>query len=817
MKTKFIRIAAAVLALTLLLTGCAPSKGNLFVNDYLAQDGGAALQPNGQNSGSLHQDQQEQEQQEQVPQEDELTQKLGVRGTNLSLTQDKQLKITRIPEIQSTPAPQDGKWTVFVYMCGADLETRGECATRDLYEMLNATAACSDLRFVVQTGGCPVWEYEGFGVDGKNARYVIEGGALTPIGQPFDANMGDPDTLEGFLDWGLEDYRSQYIMLDLWDHGGGSLWGVCLDEVYSYDRITLEELDAALKSVLVKRKIKFDMIGCDACLMATIELANICVPYADYMLASEETEPGIGWYYIGFSDGINAKAKAPAELGKYVCNTYYDAIVKNDTLKEEQSEGEPVTFEHLTATLSVIDLSKIDSLLLTFNSFCTDVYNSMLTNYDLVLQNICSGLITFYNNEETGTKCGSNTIDMQSFVVSTSAFSDKAQSVISKLDECVVYDKNGDVYKNAGGIAILISKSKINIKIECLNIVKNLCVTPYYMGILNAILYGGTTMGDISDYDPNEWLDEDSEYWTENDVDPNEYAGWNEEDDGSLNMTGEGTSLLFAVAPHVEERKRESGELVSTDTVGGFIFNIIANAAGHLLSSKYNVYTFTLSNEGMQKVNEIYTKQYALVKNSENRSVILDLGGEYVGSGDAIRQKGYNKFEREFFGMTVGLPNGSPLCVYPVSSQYIEGYGTVKLYCAPVKVNGENKGLIVCEDYSSGNIPKYYAIGVKSLGGEPSRTEPINSGDVIKAVFPGYYADTLEFAGYFSTNYSKEYTFSSDSQDFGLVWNSFLPSGNYYFCYTINDIYGNTYDTPFAECRVSSDDLYPYSMVGMVE
>ncbi|MCR5235609.1 MAG: hypothetical protein K6E34_00220 [Lachnospiraceae bacterium] len=36
----------------------------------------------------------------------------------------------------------------------------------------------------------------------------------------------------------------------------------------------------------------FDFIGFDACLMATVETAYMLSPYADYMIASEEFEPG---------------------------------------------------------------------------------------------------------------------------------------------------------------------------------------------------------------------------------------------------------------------------------------------------------------------------------------------------------------------------------------------------------------------------------------------------------------------------------------------------------------------------------------------
>ena len=69
------------------------------------------------------------------------------------------------------------------------------------------------------------------------------------------------------------------------------------------------------------------------------------------------------------------------------------------------------------------------------------------------------------------------------------------------------------------------------------------------MGMLNAILYGSTTMGDFTGYDPNEWIDDDSEYWTDNDVDADEYVDWTNEDDGFLNIADDNVSMLFVEEP----------------------------------------------------------------------------------------------------------------------------------------------------------------------------------------------------------------------------------------------------------------------------
>ena len=42
---------------------------------------------------------------------------------------------------------------------------------------------------------------------------------------------------------------------------------------------------------------KLDLLGFDTCLMSAYEVALQLAPYAEKLLASEETEPGHGWQY----------------------------------------------------------------------------------------------------------------------------------------------------------------------------------------------------------------------------------------------------------------------------------------------------------------------------------------------------------------------------------------------------------------------------------------------------------------------------------------------------------------------------------------
>jgi len=56
--------------------------------------------------------------------------------------------------------------------------------------------------------------------------------------------------------------------------------------------------------------------------MATLETAIVLEPYADYMIASEEVEPGIGWYYTGWITALSRNTSIKTiDLGKSLLMT----------------------------------------------------------------------------------------------------------------------------------------------------------------------------------------------------------------------------------------------------------------------------------------------------------------------------------------------------------------------------------------------------------------------------------------------------------------------------------------------------------------
>jgi hypothetical protein len=132
--------------------------------------------------------------------------------------------------------------------------------------------------------------------DGAKLLEVHEGVAkeLDDMGQ---IDTGDPAVLADFVAEGIERYPAEHYALIMSDHGAS--WpGVGGDESADNDALTLAEIRNGVQAGLDEAHVdKLDLLGFDACLMATYEVASNVAPLAERMVASEELEPGHGWDY----------------------------------------------------------------------------------------------------------------------------------------------------------------------------------------------------------------------------------------------------------------------------------------------------------------------------------------------------------------------------------------------------------------------------------------------------------------------------------------------------------------------------------------
>ena len=231
--------------------------------------------------------------------------------------------------------------TVLVYMCGTDLESQNGMGTADLKEMVNAKLN-SKINLIVYTGGCRRWRNNV--VSSRNQIYQIKNGSLTCLKEDAgNAPMTNPDNLADFIRFGAEKYPANRMCLIFWDHGGGSVSGYGYDERYGQGQtMTLAGINEALQ----KGGVRFDFIGFDACLMATVENGLMLSQYADYMIASEETEPGVGWYYTNWLNKLSSNTSmSTVEIGKTITDDFVEVCNK-------QCRGQ-------ATTLSVVDLAEL--------------------------------------------------------------------------------------------------------------------------------------------------------------------------------------------------------------------------------------------------------------------------------------------------------------------------------------------------------------------------------------------------------------------------------------------------------------------------
>ena len=261
--------------------------------------------------------------------------------------------------------------TIMVYMCGTDLESRSGMGTSDLQEMASASLG-KKVNLLVYTGGCSNWRNNIISSKVNQVYQVLDGGVKCLVKDAGSSPMTDPDNLAGYIQWCAKNYPANRYELILWDHGGGSVSGYGYDEKYkSSGSMTLSGIQKALD----KGGVKFDFVGFDACLMATAETALMLDDYADYMIASEETEPGVGWYYTDWLTALGKNTSMPTvEMGKRIVDSFVEVCSR-------KCQGQKTT-------LAVIDLAEASNTLPEkVNSFSKAVSSAISEkNYQQIAQ-----------------------------------------------------------------------------------------------------------------------------------------------------------------------------------------------------------------------------------------------------------------------------------------------------------------------------------------------------------------------------------------------------------------------------------------------
>jgi hypothetical protein len=277
--------------------------------------------------------------------------------------------------------------------------------------------------------GIPDWS-------GAKVIEVKRGGGSVVLSDEGDVNTGDPAVLAEFMARTITAYPAAHYALIINDHG--SSWpGVGADGSADNDQLTLEELHQGIADGLDGGGIdKLDMLGFDACLMATYETASTMQDVADRMVASQELEPGYGWNYT---------ALEAAARGGSVDDLAASIITAFD--EQSTSEGEA------QVTLSETDLTKMAAVDTAVDAFAAalsgNVADAGPTVGRSLAQNLGFGATPDYNFYMTDLGLLAGQIGADASSVAT-----EADAVAQAIDAAVINKIDGQATRGATGMAI---------------------------------------------------------------------------------------------------------------------------------------------------------------------------------------------------------------------------------------------------------------------------------------------------------------------------------------------------------------------------
>jgi hypothetical protein len=405
-----------------------------------------------------------------------------------------------VPESNFTPpVPATGsgeKWTVMLYQDADD-----QILEKDVFVDFNEAerVGSSDRVNIVSQIDRFAGAFQGDGNwTGARRYYITQDSDLTRINSQVAQDLGEMDMASGqslvdFVQWSVQNFPADKYVLILSDHGMGWPGGWSDPDPGGSDssraplasrlgrNLYLMELDKALEqSRSITGIDKFEIVGMDACLMAQMEVMSALQPHARYAVASEETEPSLGWAYASFlGDLVSNPDMSGAELSQQIVKSYIegdqrisDPAARADFLNQGSPLGDifggntgsadqVIAQLEQDVTISAIDLNTLPALMNSTNNFAF-----MLQNEDQQLvaeaRNYAQSYTSIFGREVPPAY-----IDLGHFALlianntNTPKVKQAAGQLVADLQNTVIAEKHGAGKKGSTGLAVYFPNSTL--------------------------------------------------------------------------------------------------------------------------------------------------------------------------------------------------------------------------------------------------------------------------------------------------------------------------------------------------------------------
>ncbi len=332
------------------------------------------------------------------------------------------------------------EWTVMVFLnADNNLEDAGIV---DFNEM-ETIGSTSNMNVVVQMDRNPDYDTSNGDTTGVRRYLVKRDSNPSTITSPVlaylgELNMGSGDVLYDFVKWAATSYPAKKYCLIIWDHGGG-INGASYDESSGDDALEPIELKDAIKNAQDEGVPTIDLLGFDACLMANIEVAYELSSVANYMVASEEVEPGDGWPYNTVLGALaTTPTMGPIDLGKVIVDKYKEFYEASGDYKN---------------TMALHDLSRIGALSAKVNVIADILLSGLESSstssaYLSKMNSARNSVANYYSDTH---------IDLSHFVYlisSIDAVNSASADFTALKNAAVIYNYAGSANANSKGLSI---------------------------------------------------------------------------------------------------------------------------------------------------------------------------------------------------------------------------------------------------------------------------------------------------------------------------------------------------------------------------
>ncbi len=366
---------------------------------------------------------------------------------------------TRTPAAQGKPTVTPAKpaaaaasadWTILVYLDGDnDLED----AAIDDYNEMSSVGSSDSLNIIVQfdrISSNEDWDNTDYGDWRGVKRFRVEknrrpvkGNQLADLGEQ---NMGDPQTVVDFVDWGMKTYPAKHYALVFWDHGAS--WpGIASDDSSDGDMLTLPEIVSAFAKIRQRTGVqKLDLIGFDACLMGQIDVLQAVAPYGHVAVGSADLEPGEGWAWNAWLSDLAKKPQNDAVA-------LAPSIIKSFTAFYKEQDDPSVT-------LSAFNLDDIDQMTTQLDTLARTMIDTMPASYKAIAK------ARSYAAEYASGDSDISAVDLGNFADSlASASTDPrivtaARALTKSIKTARIIQGNGADHIKSSGITVYFPKKK---------------------------------------------------------------------------------------------------------------------------------------------------------------------------------------------------------------------------------------------------------------------------------------------------------------------------------------------------------------------